>query len=73
VFYFFQRERETVTCEMRPSRSGTGFDLVIMRPGAVVQTEHHESMPDMHKRWLQLQEEFRAEGWWGPAASHDPK
>jgi hypothetical protein len=73
VFYFFQRERETVTCEMRPARSGDGYDLIIMRPGAEVVTEHHATMPDMHKRWRELQESFRSEGWWGPAATHDPK
>jgi hypothetical protein len=73
VFYFFQRERDTVTCEMRPAVSGSGYDIIIMKPGAPVVTEHHETMQAMHARWLELQEQFRGEGWWGPSATHDPR
>lgn len=73
MFYFFQRERDTVTCEMRPSPTGSGYDIVIMRPGAPVTTERHEDMASMHQRWRELQEQFKGEGWWGPSPTHDPK
>ena len=64
-FYFFRRENATVTCEMRPSGTGTGF-YIIMQPGQPVTTEHFENTEDVHKRWRELQERFKAEGWWGP-------
>lgn len=62
-----------MTCEMRPSPTGSGYDIVIMKPGEAVRTEHHEDMASMHKRWRELQEQFKGEGWWGPSATHDPK
>ena len=71
MFYFFKRERDTVTCEMRPGASGSGYDIVIMEPGKDVVSEHYATSAEVHKRWLQLQERFKAEGWWGPAATHE--
>lgn len=71
MFYFFKRERATVTCEMRPSATGAGFDIVIMQPGQPVVTEHFLSSVEVHKRWMELQERFKGEGWWGPTATHE--
>jgi hypothetical protein len=71
VFYFFGRETATVTCEMGPSATGAGFDIVIVEPGKPVITEHFTSTADVHKRWQALQERFNGEGWWGPTVSDD--
>jgi hypothetical protein len=71
VFYFFRRESATVTCEMRPSATGAGFDIVIVEPGKPVVTEHFVRSEDVHKRWQELQERFKGEGWWGPTVSDD--
>lgn len=71
VFYFFKREGATVTCEMRPSARGTGFDIILMQPGQPVVIEHFTTSDAVHKRWQQLQERFKGEGWWGPAGTHD--
>jgi len=70
VFYFFKRDADTVTCELRPGASGSGYDIVIMEPDKLVVTEHYESSGDVHKRWQALQERFKGEGWWGPTATH---
>jgi hypothetical protein len=40
VFYFFKREGHTVTCELRPGASGSGYDIIIVEPGQPVVTEH---------------------------------
>lgn len=71
VFYFFKREHATVTCEMRPSGTGAGFDIIIMQPGQPVATEHFNTSEEVHRRWLELQERFKGEGWWGPTATHE--
>ena len=70
MFYFFRREADTVTCELRPGASGSGYDIVIMEPGKAVVTEHYDSSSEVHRRWQQLQEHFKGEGWWGPTATH---
>src|SRR4051812_20488349 len=70
VFYFFRRQQDTVTCEMRPSASGSGYDIVIMEPGKPVAVETFRSPDEVHARWKQVQEQFKGEGWWGPTASH---
>ncbi len=56
---------------MRPSGRGEGYDIIIMKPGQPVVTEHLPSSADIHKRWCELQEGFKSEGWWGPTATHD--
>jgi hypothetical protein len=66
MFYFFRRGTDTVTCEVRPSASGSGFDIVIMEPGGEVRTEHFATSAAVHARWLELMERFQADGWWGP-------
>ena len=71
VFYFFKRERDAVTCELRPGASGAGYDIVIIEPRKPVVTEHYATSAEVHRRWLQLQERFKSEGWWGPGATHD--
>lgn len=69
VFYFFKRDAATATCELRPSASGAGFDLIIMEAGKPVVTEHYDLSADAHKRWLEVQQRFRHEGWWGPSST----
>ncbi len=71
MVYFFKRNSATVSCEMRPSGRGEGYDIIIMKPGQPVVTEHLPSSADIHKRWCELQEGFKSEGWWGPTATHD--
>jgi hypothetical protein len=69
VFYFFRREAATATCELRPSASGSGYDLIIMEAGKPVVTEHYDLSADAHKRLLEVQQRFKGEGWWGPASA----
>ena len=70
MFYFFRREADTVTCEMRPSASGSGYDIVIMEPGKPVAIESFATSAEVHARWKEVQERFKTEGWWGPTATH---
>lgn len=56
---------------MRPSATGSGVDIVIVEPGKPVVTEHFTMTEDVHKRWQELQERFKSEGWWGPTVSDE--
>src|SRR5688500_12642687 len=66
VFYFFKKGADTVTCEVRTSASGPGYDIIIIEPGGEVRTETHPTSEAVHKRWLEILERFQREGWWGP-------
>jgi hypothetical protein len=66
VFYFFKKGRDTITCEVRASASGAGYDIVVTEPGGGVRTETHPTSEAVHKRWLELLERYQRDGWWGP-------
>jgi hypothetical protein len=34
VFYFFKKGTDTITCEVRTSAAGPGYDIIIIEPGA---------------------------------------
>jgi hypothetical protein len=69
VFYFFRRDAVTATCELRPSASGSGYDLMIMEAGKPIVTEHFDLPGDAHKRWPEVQRRFKGEGWWVPTSA----
>lgn len=66
MFYFFKKGSDTITCEVRTSSTGPGFDIIIIEAGGAVRTETHPTSEAVHKRWLELQERFQRDGWWGP-------
>jgi len=67
VFYFFQRGSDYIRCEVRRATdSTTEYEIEIVEPGGKERVERHLSSDAVHKRWLQLQEDFQQAGWWGP-------
>ena len=66
VFYFFHRGSNLLQCEVRPALNDDGFEILI-NDGARERLEHHRTSEEVHRRWLELQEQFTNEGWWGPA------
>jgi hypothetical protein len=66
VFYFLKKGTDTITCEVRTSAAGPGYDIIIIEPGGVMRTETHPTSDAVHKRWLELLERFQRDGWWGP-------
>ena len=65
MFYFFQRGSELLQCEVREAVDGTGFEIVI-HEGTRERLEHHPTTDQVHRRWIELQQEFVTAGWWGP-------
>ncbi len=66
MFYFFQKESTFIRCEVRPADDGAGFEIAITEPNQPVRVEHYPSSDTVHRRWLELQESFQQNGWWGP-------
>jgi hypothetical protein len=65
VFYFFQRGADFVRCEISGDDE-TGYRITISEPGAPERTETFAAGEEAHARWLQIQEQLRGDGWWGP-------
>ena len=66
VFYFFKKGTDTISCEVRASETGSGYDIVISEPNGTVRAETYPTSEAVHKRWLELLERFQHDGWWGP-------
>lgn len=67
MFYFFQRGKDTVQCEVRAATDGPGFEIVVTEPDGAERVETFATSEEVHTRWLELHKRFADEGWWGPA------
>ncbi|HEY2433287.1 MAG TPA: hypothetical protein VGI12_11500 [Vicinamibacterales bacterium] len=66
MFYFFSRGSSFVRCEIRPPEGDRGYEIVVAEPGTAERVSSFASSDQAHQHWLRLQEEFNAQGWWGP-------
>lgn len=67
MFYFVQRGKETVQCEVRAASDGPGFEIVVTEADGAERVETFAISEQVHTRWLELHRRFADEGWWGPA------
>jgi hypothetical protein len=65
VFYFFQRGTDFVRCEISGDDQ-SGYRITITEPNGAERTETFETGDAAHARWLEIQEQFKGNGWWGP-------
>lgn len=65
MFYFFQRGPDFVRCEINGD-SESGYRITIIEPEGHEETETLESSEAAHARWLEIQDRFMSQGWWGP-------
>lgn len=66
MFYFFRRDGASVRCEVRSDADGTGYELVVDRPDAMVSVERFLAPPDLNRRWREIERSLIREGWDGP-------
>ena len=66
MFYFFEKEREFLQCEVRNTELPDTFAIVVIEPGGKVRTQYVTGSKELQRRWVALQEDLTAEGWWGP-------
>jgi hypothetical protein len=66
VFYFFERDQEFVRIEFGGTEDA-GYHLTITEPGGSERTERFQSAEAASARWLELQQRYQVEGWWGPS------
>ena len=65
MFYFFQRGGDFVRCEITGD-DASGYRITVTQPGGADQTERFRTSEEAHARWLEIQEQLKGDGWWGP-------
>ena len=65
MFYFFQRGADFVRCEISGD-AAAGYRVTITEPDGTERTETFGTSEAAHTRWLEIQDSFKREGWWGP-------
>jgi hypothetical protein len=65
MFYFFQKGRDYLRCELRARDDGS-YELLIEEPQAAERVELFSSSQQAHRRWEELQKRFAGDGWFGP-------
>ncbi len=65
MFYFFQRGHDFLRCEINGD-DRSGYQITVTQPDGSERVETFETSDQAHARWLQIQESFKTEGWWGP-------
>jgi hypothetical protein len=66
MFYFFSRGKQTLRCEVRPAIDGDGYEIVVTDHDGSERVEYHPTSDEVHRRWLQLHDQFSHDGWKGP-------
>ena len=65
MFYFFQRAGNFVRCEI-DGDDHSGYRVTVTEPDGEERDEQFETSEAAHARWLEIQEQYRSDGWWGP-------
>jgi hypothetical protein len=65
VFYFFQRGADFVRCEISGDDK-SGYSITVTEPNGAERVEKLDTSDAAHARWLEIQEELKGDGWWGP-------
>lgn len=66
MFYFFEKNRQHLQCEIQTTNVPDAFAIVMTEPGGQVRTHYVTGSDEVHRRWRQLQQELTTAGWWGP-------
>lgn len=67
VVCFFSRADSVIRCEVRPVEDGSGYELVIDHPEAVVEVERFTCAEALNRRWTDVEGRLLRQGWRGPA------
>ena len=65
MFYFFQKGKDYIRCELRDGQAGT-FEIVVTEANGLERIERYPNSDEAHERWDHLQKRFSSDGWFGP-------
>jgi len=65
MFYFFQKGKDYIRCELRDGQGGA-VEIVVTEANGHERVERYASTQEAHERWEHLQQRFSSDGWFGP-------
>ena len=65
VFYFFKRGPDFVRCEISGDQA-SGYRVIVTQPDGTERLETFTTSDAAHARFLEIEEQLKSEGWWGP-------
>lgn len=68
VIWFYERNGERLSCEIRQQIEGDRFALVVTLPDGTERTEMFEDSYALNRRSLELEQMLSGKGWQGPFA-----
>ena len=66
MFYFFEKDRHYIQCEIRNTIVPDTFAIVVTEQDGRIRTHYVSGSNDVHRRWRELEVELVAAGWSGP-------
>ncbi len=66
MFYFFEKERQFLQCEVRNTDLPNTFAIVVTEPNGKIRTQYVMGSQEVQRRWTALEADLAAAGWWGP-------
>jgi hypothetical protein len=67
VFYFFEKDRRYLQCEIRLTDVPETFAIIMTEPDGHIRTHFVTGNGELQRRWMTLQTDLNANGWWGPS------
>jgi hypothetical protein len=67
VFYFFEKDRRYLQCEIRLTDVPETFAIIMTEPDGHTRTHFVTGNGELQRRWMSLQTDLNASGWWGPS------
>jgi hypothetical protein len=65
MFYFFQKGKDYIRCELRDGQGGS-VEIVVTEANGHERVERYTTTHEAHERWERLQQRFSSDGWFGP-------
>ena len=67
MFYFFEKNQQYLQCEIRNTDIPETFEIILTEPDGQVRTQYVTGSGELQRRWVGLQTDLNASGWWGPS------
>ena len=64
--YIFEREQDALYVQITGNHTN-GYSIVVREPDGSEEHEQFASSASAHARWVELQEDYKSDGWSGPS------
>ena len=63
MFWFFEKDGESLQCEIRPSSNAAGFELEVTASDGQKRLDHADDANVLALRLMELEQQLKREGW----------